>query len=187
MDNNEEQLTWQLRSLCRDQEPANDLWPGIATRMLRQAQSLPRTRSGDERLPMSAFVANVVPLRPRGAARFVPWALAASLVLAVGVVWQQRPQRSSMPPAEVASDPSARLIRREAEAMTREYSAALRELHVPGAFPATQSSEALRQLDLSARQIRSALARDPDARFLLDRLRSTYDKRLQLTQRAVLG
>jgi len=43
-----------------------------------------------------------------------------------------------------------------------------------------------RDLDRSAAQIRSALAKDPDARFLLDRLRHTYAMRLALTQRAAL-
>jgi hypothetical protein len=45
----------------------------------------------------------------------------------------------------------------------------------------------LRELDHSARQIRTALERDPDARFLLDRLRKTYTLRLELTQRADLS
>ena len=41
-------------------------------------------------------------------------------------------------------------------------------------------------LDRSAAQIRTALARDPDARFLLDRLQRTYTRRLALTQRLAL-
>jgi hypothetical protein len=45
----------------------------------------------------------------------------------------------------------------------------------------------LRELDRSARQIRTALARDPEARFLLERLRRTYSLRLELTQRAALA
>ena len=35
--------------------------------------------------------------------------------------------------------------------------------------------------------VRFKLTRDPDARFLLDRLRRTYEKRLELTQRATLS
>ena len=46
---------------------------------------------------------------------------------------------------------------------------------------------ALHELDRSAAQIRTALARDPDARFLLERLRRTYSLRLALTQRAALS
>ena len=42
---------------------------------------------------------------------------------------------------------------------------------------------ALRELDRSAATIRAALTRDPDARFLLDRLQDTYRRRLSLTQR----
>ena len=38
----------------------------------------------------------------------------------------------------------------------------------------------------NARLVRTALTRDPDARFLLDRLRHTYERRLALTQRIAL-
>src|SRR5690606_17039350 len=58
-------LRLQLRGLRRDIEPAADLWPGIVER-IAQAPARPR---------------------PNPAQRYVPWALAASLVLAVGVAW----------------------------------------------------------------------------------------------------
>jgi len=45
-------------------------------------------------------------------------------------------------------------------------------------FPADLSSVA---------QIQTAIAADPDSVFLLEQLRRTYDRRLQLTQRAVTG
>lgn len=163
----QDELSFRLRGLRRDQLPGNDLWPGIAARIAQPA----RGSAHD----------NVVPLRHRGPARFVPWALAASLVLAIGVAWQQRPDPGGARPV----DPTAFLVQREAEAMTREYDAALRELQAAGA-PLPSGSDALLQLDRSAAQIRTALARDPGAHFLLDRLRSTYEKRLALTQRLPL-
>ena len=43
------------------------------------------------------------------------------------------------------------------------------------------------ELDDSARRIRSALRDEPDAVYLLDRLRHTYDQRLKLSQRALVG
>ena len=46
---------------------------------------------------------------------------------------------------------------------------------------------ALRQLDRSAAEVRSALAQNPDARFLLDRLQKLYAQRLALTQRLALS
>jgi hypothetical protein len=75
---------------------------------------------------------------------------------------------------------------RQADAMTREYQAALREIEAttPGRTDAHPEAAALRELDHSAKQIRTALERDPDARFLLDRLRKTYTQRLAITQRA---
>ncbi|NUS38030.1 MAG: hypothetical protein HOQ02_03285, partial [Lysobacter sp.] len=145
------------RGLRRDASPARDLWPQLAARLAQAPQEAPA---------------------PPRSARWMP-ALAASLVLAVGLAWHLRPTP--------ANDPSARLIQREAQAMTREYSAALFELErsapPPAASPVTP---ALRDLDRSAEQIRTALARDPGARFLLERLRRTYAQRLALTQRAAL-
>ena len=71
--------------------------------------------------------------------------------------------------------------------MTREYNAALREVEASAPRSTTTSQLALRELDRSAAQIRTALARDPDARFLLERLRHTYSLRLALTQRAAMS
>ena len=154
------QLRLALRGLRRDVPPARDLWPDLAARLAQTPQRPAATTA------------------PR---RWAPvFALAASLVLAIGVAWHLRP-------TPVAADDSARLIQREAQAMTREYHAALYELErtapPPAASPVTP---ALHELDRSAAQIRTALDRDPDARFLLDRLRSTYARRLALTQRAAL-
>ncbi len=164
---NDQELLWQLRGLRRETMPANDLWPGIAARIAQHDRP-----SGD--------AGNVVPLRRRGV-RLAPFALAASLVLAVGVAWQQRPDFGVQ-----QVDPTGRLIHREADALTREYDAALRELQAAGT-PSAPAGNALQQLDQSAAQIRTALTRDPDARFLLDQLRRTYEKRLELTQRATLS
>lgn len=177
---NDAHLLWQLRGLRREQAPGNDLWPGIAARIAA------------ERRPADG---NVVPLRRRGAMRLVPWALAATLALALGAAWQLRPASAPAVPLAVAPAtapafaPGAgqpRLAHREAQALTLEYAAALRELKTAGT-PAPAVDRDLRQLDRSAEQIRTALARDPDAHFLLDRLRRTYEKRLELTQRATLS
>jgi len=105
-------------------------------------------------------------------------ALAACLCLAVGLAAVLRP-------APAGGDFEAELVRREAEAMTREYEAALREL---GQAPAPEAiAPSLATLDESAREIREALAADPDSVRLLEQLRRTYSRRLALTQRAALG
>ncbi|MFL6591589.1 MAG: hypothetical protein ACJ8GK_02625 [Luteimonas sp.] len=111
----------------------------------------------------------------RAARRFAPWAMAASVVLGVAVAWRLQP-----PPA-----PQAGLISHEAQAMTREYRGALKVI-AASAPSSVEADPALRELDRSAALIQSALAKDPDARFLLDRLRHTYAMRLALTQRAAL-
>lgn len=155
-------LRLQLRGLRRDIEPDGDLWPGIAAR-IAQAPARPR----------------------RGAAqRYAPWALAASLVLAVGVAWKMQPP----PPPAGTPSAEARLLAGEADAMTREYDAALREVQAsrPGGAAAV-AAPALQELDRSALQIRGALDEDPGARYLLERLRHTYTLRLELTRRLPLG
>lgn len=116
--------------------------------------------------------------------RFAPWALAASLLLAVTLVWQLQPSTRQLSSQPVSSS-QAELIAHEAPAITRAYRDALQEL-TASAPAGIDANPALRELDQSAAQIRSALARDPDARFLLNRLRHTYALRLALTQRAAL-
>ena len=153
-------LRWQLRSLRRDIAPERDLWPSIAQRIAATPQA---------------------PARParRAWQRFAPLATAASLALAIGLAWQLRP---APPPGP---DMEAQLLATEADAMTREYQAALLELNGGRgrAQPAAGQAPELRVLDRSAAQIRTALRRDPDARFLLERLQRTYERRLELTQR----
>ena len=155
----DDRLRWALRGLRRDTLPQHDLWPQIAARIAAgpSAQQLPKRRVD---------------------ARVVGWAMAASLLLAVALAWQLRPTQQA--PGDET------LIAREAQAMTSEYRGALQELSA-SAPVATSADPALDELDRSAAQIRSALARDPDARFLLERLRHTYALRLALTQRALLS
>ena len=106
-------------------------------------------------------------------------ALAACLSLAVGLAAWLRP------PAAPAPGLEAELVQREAEALTREYEAALAEMAgVPVPEPL---APALATLDESAGQIREALAEQPDSIRLLDQLKRTYSRRLALTQRAALG
>ena len=145
-----------LRELRRDRLPERDLWPQIHARIATPA-------------PAAAW-------RP-APHRLAPWAMAASIVLGMAVAWRLQP-----PPAP---SPKAGLISHEAQAMTREYRGALKVI-AASAPSSVESDPALRELDRSAAQIRSALAKDPDARFLLDRLRHTYATRLALTQRAAL-
>jgi hypothetical protein len=107
-------------------------------------------------------------------------------VLVVGVAWKMQPPATAPSAATPVKDAGGLLLNRQADAMTREYQAALRELEAaaPDRSEARPEQPVLRELDHSARQIRTALERDPDARFLLDRLRKTYTLRLALTQRA---
>ena len=94
---------------------------------------------------------------------------------------------SSVAPVTAAAPDDARhdLLVREADAMTLEYEAALRQFE--GAAMPAALRPALATLDRSALEIRGALADDPDAVFLLEQLRRTYARRVTLTQRAVTG
>ncbi len=154
-------LRWELRALRKDVAPAADLWPSIAARIAATPQ-VARTPVRKSWRPL------------------LPLATAASLALALGIAWQVRPVAPETAP--IGDSVHGRIIAVEAEAMTREYQAALKEIDAYTPPPA-KGTPALKVLDRSAAQIRTALARDPDARFLLDRLQRTYTRRLELTQR----
>lgn len=114
----------------------------------------------------------------RGLHRLGWLAAAASITLAIGIGWQLRPQAVDAP----AIGRDAMLIH-QADAMTCEYAAAVRELET--VKPAVRETGALQQLDRSAIEVRAALARDPDAIFLLEQLRRVDNHRLSLTRRLV--
>jgi hypothetical protein len=168
----EAELRMALRGLRRDAAPVGDLWPGIADRIA----ALPRQ-------------APAAPVRPH--LRWLwPLATAASLVLAVGVSWTLQPPATSSPSGmpiaasqPIAAGRQAPLVQREAESLTVQYHAALREFE-PEAMPAGWQP-GLEALDRSAAEIREALRRDPDSRLLLERLRATYTRRLALSRRAL--
>ena len=156
---NDDALRWQLQALRRDIEPQGDLWPGIAARIA----AMPQQQGHVERKA-----------RVR---RFAPWAMAASVLLAVSLVWQ-------LNPASPSSSQSNPLIRQQAVSMTLDYENALARLQQAGTHP--EMAPAFGDLDRSAAQILGAIDRDPEARFLLEQLRRTYARRLELTRRAIL-
>ena len=147
-------LRWQLRALRRDVPPARDLWPDLAARLAATPQ--------------------VAPAPVQRHRRVAPFALAASVLLAVTMTWQL--QRAPQGDA---------VIQREAAAMTRDYTGVLAQMDAQ-AKASPEYAPALQALDQSAAEIRHAIATDPQARFLLEQLRRTYARRLALTQRAVM-
>lgn len=157
-------LRLQLRGLRGEVAPARDLWPGIAARL--------------DEAPAAARPAP--PVRRRWAPPAL--ATAAVLALAVGAAWQMRPDAVVPAPQAVAAAASAPLVL-EAQAMTREYEGALREL--PPVPAAAEYGLALDQLDASAGAVRAALAQTPDAHFLLEHLQRIYSRRLSLTRQLV--
>ena len=146
-------LRWQLRALRRDDAPARDLWPGIAS-------ALPARQPA-----------------PRRATWLAPAAIAATLLLVVGVVGVWQAGRSPM----ASAFSSESLVQREADGLTRQYRAALQEL-APMSSPGSLQP-AFAVLDRDAALIRSALDQAPDSRLLLDQLRRTYARHLALAQR----
>jgi hypothetical protein len=106
-------------------------------------------------------------------------AAAASLLLAAGLFL-----RANAPaPGPEPQPMQAKLVSTEARAISDEYQAALRQFE--GAPLAPQVGPSLSALDRSVAQIQSALVADPDSVFLLEQLRRTYSRRLELTRRAV--
>jgi Anti-sigma-K factor rskA. len=153
-------LRWQLRALRRDVEPRRELWDGIAARIAATPQVGPAP--------------SATPRRPHRGLSFL--AAAAVLALAVALGWRLHPEAVPRPaPAREAP------LLVAADAMTREYEGALREIEAilgTGTAPAPLS-----ELDASAAEVRAALARSPDSLFLFDRLQRIYAQRLALTLR----
>lgn len=168
----EAELRMALRGLRRDAEPGSDLWPGIAARI-------------------AALPQHAQPMVPRSSPHWLwPMATAASLLLAVGVTWKMQPvdmspAMSGAPITTVGlgAKKKAPLVQREAETLTVQYRAALRELDAQSVPAGWQPG--LDALDRSAAEIRGALQRDPNSRLLLQRLRDTYTRRLALSRRAL--
>jgi hypothetical protein len=166
----EAELRMALRGLRQDIEPGHDLWSGIATRL----QVLPQQPMQVARKPRVGWL--------------WPLATAASLLLAVGIVWQFKPTQplaATGPVLAQSSRPtrSLTLMQREADSMTAHYEAALREL-APRPVPAGWQP-GLDTLDRGAIEIRSAMQHDPNSRLLLQRRRDTYTRRLALARRAL--
>ena len=163
-------LRMQLRGLRTAQEPGHDLWPGIAARLAGQPQpQAPAPGARLRRLPQML-------------------SLAAVQALALGLGWQLRPDGQAPAPMAVPPAPASDTLGPAtgaplvmvADAMTREYQGALRELPAPR--PATPGYSSLLELDASAAAVREALAQDPDAVFLLQRLQHIHARRLALTR-----
>ena len=154
-------LRWQLQALRRDVSPEADLWPGIAARIAGTPQHAVTATTDIQRR------------------RFAPWAMAASVLLVVGFIWQLTPD-----PTQTVAVPADPLIRKQAVSMAFEYEKALARMGHTDSAP--EMHAALDDLDRSAQMILTAIDDNPEARFLLDQLRRTYARRLQLTQRAVM-
>lgn len=148
-----------LRALRRDIQPARDLWPEIARRLPPPAR--------------------------RARPRWWPLALAASLLLALPLVWQRDvPQTGPETPAEAAQTEFAGVVR-EADAMVMQYRAALAEL---SAAPLPSDLRPLaHSLERDVDALRRALEAQPESVELLHQLRRTFDRRLRLGQRVALG
>lgn len=179
MNEENDRLRWQLKGLRQDIPPPRDLWPGIAARIAELPQASAESPADDTGTgrwfpPASpgGTGATTLPLRAR---RLVPWAMAASVLLTVGFLWQ----------ATHLTTPQEPLIRQEAAQLTRDYQGALAQIQ--GAEDHPELGGALQELDRSATEILDALDHAPNTRFLLEQLRRTYAKRLALTQRAVMS
>lgn len=181
MNEENDRLRWQLKGLRQDTPPTRDLWPGIAARIAELPQPA-ETAPAHQTQPGRWFpwtktatpAAGTTRVRT-GPRRLVPWAMAASMLLTVGFLWQ----------ATHLTPPQEPLIRREAAQLTRDYQGALAQIQGAEAHP--ELGGALQELDRSAEEILAALDRAPNTRFLLEQLRRTYAKRLALTQRAMMS
>jgi len=164
-----EDLRRSLRGLRRDAAPARDLWPGIRASIANAP-------------PVATPVAATPPPpsarsgRSRRTRRLAGLATAASLAAALAIAWTIAPPRNPAPQGI-----TARLILQEAARMTDEYRSAWNGFDAHR--PADVDASALHEIDRNAAAVRAALRKDPDARYLFERLQSLYAQRLDLSRR----
>lgn len=154
---------WQLRQLPREREPARDLWAGICAAISQPQRATQTSRAGTWRALGSAFAASVL--------------LGA---FALGLAKPRLMETLGLRRATAEHQ----LVLKEAAAIRKQYQVELRRFRnkpMPAAV-----TPALIELDQSADNIMVALDSHPDAVFLLDQLRRTYARRLQLTQRVAM-
>ena len=155
---------WQLRQLPRERMPARDLWAGIAAAIAQAPQSPPQ------------------PVRRRELRAAASACVAACVLGAFGLTLSNARLQEKLGLRHAT--PEHRLVLSEAHAIRQQYQSELRQFddkHVPESI-----TPALIELDQSADRIMVALDGHPDAVFLLDQLRRTYARRLELTQRMVM-
>lgn len=173
------ELRRRLKALNQERQPSTDLWAGI------QGQ-----------------LSGVEPWRPARESRRMlwPWAAAASVALAVlSGMWLG--QRVLIPAGDgttviadgrggSASAESERivspLLEREADALRVSYEAAIAATRDGGGRASLRPDyvAASRELDAAAAALRTAIAQDPQAVYLLDLLRRTEERRLTVARLA---
>lgn len=154
----------RLRALREDVPPRRDLWPGIAAGIEARA---PAPHAAQRDAPA------------RGGVRTFAWlATAASVVVALAIDWRLQPPAATAPVAQSTGDAS--LLVRQADAMDREYRAALRE--VEASRPIADRGGALDVIDRAIVETRAALMRDPSALFLFEQLQRIQAQRLALAR-----
>lgn len=196
-------LRWQLRALRQDQPPSVDLWPDIAARLTARTGEAGTAAFALPGAPARPSLPAPGALRWRRSR--LPVALAASVLVAVGTLGLLRhggppvdgqgadaPALASaagalrLPATHAASTghgaqpgtTDTPLALAEAEGLRLQYEGAIRELETrPGA---AAPNPTLRTLDQSAALILTALRQAPDSTRLLEQLRRTYQRRLDL-------
>ena len=171
---NEFELRRRLKDLKADRQPEVDLWEGIAGQLR-----------------------GIEPWRPARKPRTMlwPWAAAASVAIAVvtglwfarNVVAPESDEIAATTPVDSVESADAQprgmpnILRREAEAISASYDAAVASTR--GDVRRDPSRDAAsRELDSAAAQLRDALAQDPEAVYLLDLLRRTEERRLDVAR-----
>lgn len=170
------ELRRRLQALKVERHPKRDLWPDIAARLEAPAWQ-----------PVRA---------PRRV--MLPWAAVAAVALTVVAgVWLASHLRSMVDarapaPVAAATTPAPptgmpALLRGEAFALEASYDGAIasmggeRPLLAQGAAP-PELEAAAREIDAATAQLHQALASEPDAKYLVELLKRTQERRLALAK-----
>ncbi|HTD28666.1 MAG TPA: hypothetical protein VK660_04695 [Xanthomonadaceae bacterium] len=167
---NDSDFRWHLRQLPREREPSRDLWPAIGAAISgHDSGGVPANHRAQDVLRRS---------------HWLRWTSGIAVALLMAAIGLSIPH-SRLPRLTHASNTREhRLVLKEAAAIRKQYKAQFAKFS--GVQVPANIAPALIELDASADAILTALDAQPDEVFLLDQLRRTYARRLELTQRMAM-
>jgi hypothetical protein len=167
------ELRRRLQALKVDEQPSRDLWTGIVGRL-----EAPRREDAPR-----------VIAAPRRAPRALPWAIAAGVLVALGATSLLVQRDGGEPaPALAAREATVPWTLVQMQALDATFAGALHSTSGERSSDARVArlppdlAAATTELDAACAELETALRANPDAAYLLHRLRRTHEQRLRLAR-----